>query len=411
MNSKTMRCGLLGRTLGHSYSPAIHRQLAGYSYDLFETEPEALSAFLQSGCFDGLNVTIPYKKDIIPYCAELSETARTIGAVNTIVRRPDGTLWGDNTDAYGFSMLVQSSGAEIRGKKALIFGSGGASATAQYVLRQMGAREVVVISRHGTNSYENLDRHADTEIAVNTTPVGMYPNTGVSPVDLSRFPKLEAALDVVYNPARTKFLLEAERLGLKRANGLLMLVAQAKKSCEDFLGEPIADERIGAITKALTAQMQNVILIGMPGSGKTTIGTRLAAQLGRTFLDADTVLEQKAGIPIPEIFRLEGEEGFRQRETAVLAELGKRSGLVIATGGGCVTRAENYPLLHQNGTIFCLTRDLSRLPISGRPVSQALGAEEIYRRRKPLYEKFADAMINNDRTVEDAVHQILEVLG
>ena len=370
-----------------------------------------LSAFLQSGCFDGLNVTIPYKKDIIPYCAELSETARAIGAVNTIVRRTDGTLWGDNTDAYGFSMLVQSSGAEIRGRKALIFGSGGASATAQYVLRQMGAREVVVISRHGTNSYENLDRHADTEIAVNTTPVGMYPNTGVSPVDLSRFPKLEAALDVVYNPARTKFLLEAERLGLKRANGLLMLVAQAKKSCEDFLGEPIADERIGAITKALTAQMQNVILIGMPGSGKTTIGTRLAAQLGRTFLDADTVLEQKAGIPIPEIFRLEGEEGFRQRETAVLTELGKHSGLVIATGGGCVTKSENYPLLHQNGTIFCLTRELDRLPLDGRPVSQALGAEEIYRRRKPLYEKFADAMINNDRTVEDAVHQILEVLG
>ena len=219
MNSKTLRCGLLGRTLGHSYSPAIHRQLAGYSYDLFETEPEALSAFLQSGCFDGLNVTIPYKKDIIPYCAELSETARAIGAVNTIVRRTDGTLWGDNTDAYGFSMLVQSSGAEIRGKKALIFGSGGASATAQYVLRQMGAREVVVISRHGTNSYENLDRHADTEIAVNTTPVGMYPNTGVSPVDLSRFPKLEAALDVVYNPARTKFLLEAERTFDARRTG------------------------------------------------------------------------------------------------------------------------------------------------------------------------------------------------
>ena len=190
-----------------------------------------------------------------------------------------------------------------------------------------------------------------------------------------------------------------------------MLTAQAKKSCEAFLGAPIADERIAAITKSLAAQMQNVVLIGMPGSGKTTIGTRLAAQLGRTFLDADTVLEQKAGMNIPEIFRLEGEDGFRQRETAVLAELGKRSGLVIAMGGGCVTRPENYPLLHQNGTIFCLTRDLSRLPISGRPVSQALGAEELYRRRKPLYEKFADAMIDNDRTVEDAVRQILEVLG
>ena len=384
MNSEALHCGLLGRTLGHSYSPAIHAQLADYSYLLYEKEPEELEHFLRSGEFDGLNVTIPYKKAVIPYCAELSDTARAIGAVNTIVRRPDGTLWGDNTDAYGFSMLVRSSGAEVRGKKALVFGSGGASATAQYVLRQMGAREVVVISRHGEHNYENLDLHADAQIAVNTTPLGMYPNTGASPVDLSRLPKLEAALDVVYNPARTEFLLQAERLGLKRANGLLMLVAQAKKSCEEFLGKPIADERIAAITKSLAVQMQNVILIGMPGSGKTTVGTGAAARLGRTFLDADAVLEQKAGMPIPEIFRLEGEEGFRQRETAVLAELGKQSGLVIATGGGCVTRPENYPLLHQNGMIFCLTRDLSRLPISGRPVSQALGAEEIYRRRKSL---------------------------
>ena len=410
MHSETLRCGLLGRTLGHSYSPAIHAQLADYTYSLYEKEPDELERFLRSGEFDGLNVTIPYKKAVIPYCAELSDTARAIGAVNTLVRRPDGTLWGDNTDAYGFSMLVRSSGADVRGKKALVFGSGGASATAQYVLRQMGAREIVVISRHGENNYENLDRHADAEIAVNTTPLGMYPNTGASPVDLNRFPKLEAALDVVYNPARTEFLLQAEKLGLKRENGLLMLAAQAKKSCEDFTGESIADERIGEITKTLAAQMQNVILIGMPGSGKTTVGTRLADQLGRRFLDADTVLEQKAGMNIPEIFRLEGEDGFRRRETAVLAELGKQSGLVVATGGGCVTRPENYPLLHQNGTIFCLRRELSLLPASGRPVSQALGAEEIYRRRKPLYERFADVMVDNDRTVDDAVRQILEVL-
>ena len=180
MDTKTLRCGLLGRKLGHSYSPAIHERLADYSYRLFEVEPEDLGAFLQEGGFDGLNVTIPYKKDVIPYCAELSDTARAIGAVNTLVRRADGTLWGDNTDAYGFSMLVQSSGADVAGKKALVFGSGGASATAQYVLRQLGAREVVVISRHGEDNYENLDRHADAQIAINTTPVGMYPNTGVS---------------------------------------------------------------------------------------------------------------------------------------------------------------------------------------------------------------------------------------
>ena len=244
MAFETLRCGLLGRTLGHSYSPAIHKELAGYSYRLFEVEPEQLGSFLTSGAFDGLNVTIPYKKDVIPYCAELSETARAIGAVNTIVRRPDGTLWGDNTDAYGFSMLVQACGADVAGKKALVFGSGGASLTAQHVLKALGAREVVVISRHGADNYENLDRHADAQIAVNTTPLGMYPNTGVSPVSLGRFPKLEAALDVVYNPARTEFLLQAERLGIPCANGLLMLTAQAKKSCEDFTGQPVPDSRM-----------------------------------------------------------------------------------------------------------------------------------------------------------------------
>ncbi len=312
MDTKTLRCGLLGRKLGHSYSPAIHERLADYSYRLFEVEPEDLGAFLQEGAFDGLNVTIPYKKDVIPYCAELSDTARAIGAVNTLVRRADGTLWGDNTDAYGFSMLVQSSGADVAGKKALVFGSGGASATAQYVLRRLGAREVVVISRHGEDNYENLDRHADAQIAVNTTPVGMYPNTGVSPVDLHRLPRLEAALDVVYNPARTEFLLQAEARGLQRANGLLMLAAQAKKSCEDFTGEPVDDAKIFSITKALEAQMHNVILIGMPGSGKTTIGTLVAKRLGRTFVDADSALEREAGMPIPEIFRLEGEAGFRR---------------------------------------------------------------------------------------------------
>ena len=289
--------------------------------------------------------------------------------------------------------------------------SGGASATAQYVLRQLGAREVVVISRHGEDNYENLDRHADAQIAVNTTPVGMYPNTGVSPVDLHRLPRLEAALDVVYNPARTEFLLQAEALGFRRANGLLMLAAQAKKSCEDFTGEPVDDAKIFSITKALEAQMHNVILIGMPGSGKTTIGALVAKRLGRTFVDADSALEREAGMPIPEIFRLEGEAGFRRRETAVLAELGRQSGLVLATGGGSVTREENYPLLHQNGEIFCLQRALERLPSAGRPVSQALGAQTIYAQRKPLYARFADAMIDNNGTPETAAAQILEVLG
>ena len=410
MDSK-LTCGLLGRKLGHSYSPAIHRQLADYSYALFEVEPEDLDTFLRSGRFEGLNVTIPYKKDVIAYCAELSDTARAIGAVNTLVRQPDGTLYGDNTDAYGFEMLVRSSGAEITGKKALVFGSGGASATAQYVLRKLGAREVVVISRRGENTYDNLARHADAQIAVNTTPVGMYPDTGVSPVQLSQLPALEAALDVVYNPARTDFLLQAESRGLKRENGLQMLVAQAKKSCEDFTGSALPDSVIPTITAALARDMQNIVLIGMPGCGKTSVGRALAETLHRPFLDADEILVQQAGMSIPDIFRLEGEDGFRRRETAVLAGLGKRSGCILATGGGCVTRAENYPLLHQNGTIFCLTRALDLLPSAGRPVSQALGAEAIYAQRKPLYERFADHMISNDGALSDTINEILEVLG
>lgn len=411
MDSNTLRCGLLGRTLGHSYSPAIHKQLAGYSYELFAVEPEDLGAFLTSGQFDGLNVTIPYKKAVILYCAALSDTARAIGAVNTIVRRADGTLFGDNTDAYGFAMLVQHSGADVTGKKALVFGSGGASATAQYVLRTLGAREVVVISRSGENNYENLERHADAELAVNTTPVGMYPHTGASPVDLDRLPKLEAALDVVYNPARTAFLLQAEKRGLRTENGLLMLVAQAKKSCEDFTGEPVDDARIGQIAAALEKSMRNIVLIGMPGCGKTSVGRLLAERLGRKFVDADDVLAQSAGMPVPEIFRLEGEDGFRRRETDTLRQLGMQSGLVIATGGGCVTREENYDLLHQNGTIVRLTRRLDRLPLSGRPVSQALGPEEIYRRRKPLYERFADVTAGNDGPIEETVRNLLEVLA
>lgn len=411
MASEPLRCGLLGRTLGHSYSPAIHSLLGEYSYSLIEKEPEELGAFLTSGCFDGLNVTIPYKKAVIPYCAALSDTAHAIGAVNTIVRREDGTLWGDNTDAYGFSMMIRASGTQVAGKKVLIFGSGGASLTAQYVLRQLGAREIVVISRRGEHTYETLSRHEDAQIAVNTTPVGMFPETGLAPAGLCRFPKLEAALDVIYNPARTAFLLQAEQLGLTCANGLLMLVAQAKKSSEAFTGRSIPDARIQSITDTLAASMQNIILIGMPGCGKSTVGRQLAKKLNRPFVDADTVLAQEAGLSIPEIFRLEGEEGFRRRETKVLSELGKQSGLVLATGGGCVTREENYPLLHQNGKIFCLQRPLQRLPSAGRPVSLSQGVAEIYRVRKPLYERFADVTIDNNGTVGAAVQQILEVIG
>lgn len=405
-----MRCGLLGKTLGHSYSPQIHAQLGDYSYELFEKQPEELENFLRHGEFDALNVTIPYKKAVLPYCAALSDAVKVIGSANTLVRQPDGTLFADNTDAFGFSCIADECGVDIAGKKALVFGSGGASVTAQYVLKTRGAREVVVVSRTGEHNYENLAEHADAEILVNTTPLGMYPNNGASPADLTRFPRCEAVLDVVYNPARTALLLQAEALGIPHAGGLLMLVAQAKRASELFTGSAIADTRIGEIYRALAVQMQNIVLVGMPGCGKSSVGTALAEQLSRPFVDADAEIEKAAGMPIPEFFKLYGEAAFRDLESRVLAELGKRFGAVIATGGGAVLREENYAALHQNGTIVWLTRDLARLPIDGRPVSQATSLDALFAARKARYERFADHIIDNNGALDDTVRAILEVL-
>ena len=401
-----MKCGLLGRKLGHSYSPQIHAHLGNYSYELFEKEPEEVADFLQNGDFTAINVTIPYKKAVMPYCSELTPRAIAMGSVNTIVRRPDNTLLGHNTDYFGFTSMVRRSGLEPKGKKVLVLGSGGASVTAVAVLREMGAR-VVVISRTGEDNYENLHRHADASIICNCTPVGMYPHNGVSPVDLSLFPRLEGVLDMIYNPARTKLLLDAEKRGLVAESGLWMLVAQAKEAAEWFAGTDIDDGKIAQIHALMHRQMENIILIGMPGSGKSTVGQLLAEKCGKTFVDADAEIMKTAGKPIPQIFAEGGEDGFRQWETKVLAELGKSSGIVLATGGGCVTREENYPLLHQNGTVFCLERSLDRLPTDGRPLSQASKLEEMFRIRKPLYDRFADHHIDNNGSVEDAVRAIL----
>ena len=405
-----MRCGLLGKTLGHSYSPQIHAQLGDYSYELFEKQPEELENFLRHGEFDALNVTIPYKKAVLPYCAVLSDAVKAIGSANTLVRQPDGTLFADNTDAFGFSCIADECGVDIAGKKALVFGSGGASVTAQYVLKTRGAREVLVISRSGEHNYENLEKNTDAEILVNTTPLGMYPNNGASPVDLTRFPRCEAVLDVVYNPARTALLLQAEALGIPHAGGLLMLVAQAKRASELFTGSAIADTRIGEIYRTLAVQMQNIVLVGMPGCGKSSIGTLLAEKLDRPFLDADAEIEKAVGMPIPDFFKLYGEAAFRDLESRVLAELGKRSGAVIATGGGAVLREENYAALHQNGTIVWLTRDLARLPIDGRPVSQATSLDALFAARKARYERFADHIIDNNGAPDETVRAILEAL-
>lgn len=405
-----LKCGLLGEKLGHSYSPQIHSMLADYEYKLFEKSPEELEAFLKSGEFDGLNVTIPYKKAVMPYCAELSPTAAQIGSVNTIVRRSDGSLYGDNTDAFGFENLIVHNGIEVKGKKALVLGTGGASVTAQAVLKNLGASEVVVISRRGEDNYENIAKHADAEIIANTTPVGMYPNNGKAAVDLTQFPKLSGVLDVVYNPARTALLLQAERLGIPCAGGLYMLVSQAKRSCELFTGKSIPDSEIDRIERVLSHQMQNIVIIGMPGSGKTTVSTMLAEKLGRKILDTDTMVAEKAGVTIPEIFAAQGEAGFRRLETEATAEVGKLSGNIISTGGGVVTVAENYELLHQNGVIVWIERDTNKLARDGRPISLSSDLNELYAARLPLYDRFADIKADNNGDINDTVNAIMEMI-
>lgn len=405
-----LKCGLLGEKLGHSYSPQIHSMLADYEYKLFEKSPEELEDFLKSGEFDGLNVTIPYKKSVMPYCAELSPTAAQIGSVNTIVRRSDGSLYGDNTDAFGFENLIVHNGIEVNGKKALVLGTGGASVTAQAVLKNLGASEVVVISRRGEDNYENIAKHRDAEIIANTTPVGMYPNNGKAAVDLEMFPKLGGVLDVVYNPARTALLLQAERLGIPCAGGLYMLVSQAKRSCELFTGKSIPDSEIDRIERVLSHQMQNIVIIGMPGSGKTTVSTMLAEKLGRKIFDTDTIVSENAGMTIPEIFAVQGEAGFRRLETEVTAEVGKLSGNIISTGGGVVTVADNYGLLHQNGVIVWIERDTNKLARDGRPISLSSDLNELYAARLPLYDRFADIKADNNGDINDTVNAIMEMI-
>ena len=404
-----MNCGLLGRKLSHSYSPQIHAYLGDYSYRLFEREPDALEDFLKNGQFSGLNVTIPYKKDVISFCAALSPAAEKLGAVNTILRQPDGSLIGHNTDYFGFSSTMKKVRLDVTGKKVLVLGSGGASATAVAVLTELGAN-VIVISRSGENNYQNLKQHEDAALIVNATPVGMYPNTQVSPLSLDGFQALEGVIDIIYNPSRTNLLLEAEKRGIIAENGLWMLVAQAKESAEWFTGKKISDNVISVIYNKLKQQMENIILIGMPGCGKSTVGRILALMCDKVFVDADSYLEASAKMPTGDIIQNFGEDHFRKLETQVLTELGKQSGLVIATGGGCVTRPENYPLLHQNGKIVWIQRDISLLPIDGRPLSQTGKLSQMYQIRKPLYEEFSDYSVNNALDPNSTAKEILSCL-
>ncbi len=405
-----MEYGLLGETLGHSFSPQIHAALADYDYRLYPTPPEAVEDLFRRRAFKGLNVTIPYKQTVIPLCDEVDAGAAAIGAVNTVVNR-DGKLTGYNTDIDGLIYLAKRTRVDMAGKKAVILGSGGTSRTARAAARALGASEVAVISRHGEDNYENLSRHGDAQVLINTTPVGMFPHAGVSPVSLDAFPKLEGVLDVVYNPLRTALVMEAEKRGIPCSCGLPMLVAQAKRAAELFTGAAIPDHRLESVIAALTAQVQNVVLIGMPGCGKSAIGRTLARRLGKPFVDLDHLAADRAGKSIPEMFAQEGEDAFRSLESELVREAGAQTGCVLSTGGGVVTREENYPPLHQNGVIVHIRRDIRLLPTAGRPVSQSTDLHALWRRREPLYHAFADLTVDNDSTIEGAAAEIEKELN
>jgi len=397
------RFGLLGERLTHSFSPSIHAELCDYEYLLYEKKPDELEDFFKNGDFDGLNVTIPYKQDVIPYCQSLSKTAQIIGSVNTITRLPDGTFHGDNTDACGLAYLFERAKADFSQGKTLILGGGGSSLTAQMVLRDI-AQEVVVISRSGANNYENIHKHYDATAIINTTPVGMYPNNGVSPIDLKMFKQCRIVIDLIYNPARTELLLQAEELGIANQNGMPMLVVQAKKSAECFSGKLIDGDKVESITTKIENETRNIVLIGMPGCGKTSIGKALAEKTGRAFADTDDWVECATGTSIANIFAQDGEDIFRKTETDALRALCKRSGLVIATGGGVVTRPENKNIIRQNSVVIYLERNIEDLATVGRPLSMRDGADALAAVRIPLYEQWSDLKLAGN-SIEQAAEE------
>ena len=410
-NFSNYKCGLIGKTLGHSYSPQIHAYFGEYEYKLYEMPEEEVGTFLKTADYTALNVTIPYKKTVMPFLDEISDEAKRIGSVNTITRTANGGLRGDNTDYYGFSYMLDYAGIDVEGKKVLVIGDGGASMMARTVAADRKAREIVIITEE-TNNHETLSQHSDCEILFNTTPVGMYPKAGKTPVSLDYFPKLEGIVDVIYNPAITRLAYDAKVRGIKWITGLTMLVAQAKMASELFTGSKIDDAEIARVTTAVANSMKNILLVGMPGCGKSTIGGKLAELTGRKFVDTDELIAERAGTTIPEIFAAHGEAYFRKLETEVLAEVSQKSELIIATGGGVVTRPENHPLCNQNSIVAFLNRDISILPKDGRPISQSRDLGELFRERLPLYRAVCDFEIAVDTTdVEVNAKKILDKVG
>ena len=406
-----MTCGLIGRRLGHSYSPQIHRALADYDYKLWELEPEELKTFFRRQDFTGVNVTIPYKQAVIPLLDELSETARAIGAVNTVVRR-GGTLHGDNTDFAGMAALIRHIGLSLEGKKVLILGTGGTSKTAVAVARSLGAAEVYRLSRSGRDgalTYEDAARlHADADVLINTTPGGMYPAVEGCPVALDAFPNLSGVVDAVYNPLRTNLVLQARSRGIPAEGGLYMLAAQASYASALFRGCETSQRDIDLAYQTVRREMENIVLIGMPSSGKSTVGRALAERLGKRFADSDALVTERIGMPIADYFAQRGEAAFREREQEAVADLAATGGQVIATGGGAILRPENVTALRRSGRLVFLDRSPEKLiATADRPLaSDRETLQRRYAERYDLYCAAADLHIDGDGTVEETAQRI-----
>ena len=406
-----MEYGLIGEKLPHSFSKEIHEKLAGYDYQLKELTPAQLPDFLKKRAFKGVNVTIPYKQAVIPYLDEIDDKARAIGAVNTIVNR-EGKLIGYNTDYDGMVALIRHAGLSLADKTVLILGTGGTSKTAMAVAADLGAASVQRVSRTGKDgaiSYEEAQR-LPVQILINTTPSGMYPNPDGQPMDLSRFGWLEGVLDAVYNPLRTRLVLQARDNGARAQSGLYMLVAQAAVACEHFLGEKLPAGALQTVYRAIHGEKQNIVLTGMPGSGKSTVGRILAREMGREFVDTDTEIIRLAKKPISDIFAQRGEAYFRDLESQVIAQLAQRTGLVIATGGGAILRAENVRRLRQNGRIYFLDRPVEDIvPTDDRPLSRDREAlEKRYAERYPRYVTAADTRIPVNGSADTVAKAIRE---
>ncbi len=403
-----MEFGLIGEKLGHSYSPQIHRVFGDYAYGLYPMPREEMEALLRGRAFRGLNVTIPYKTAVLPFCDEVSDTVREAGSANTLYFR-DGRLCAENTDLAGMLFMLQQAGISLAGKKAVILGSGGTSLTAQAACRREKAREWVVVSRSGPVTYEDLyARHTDAEVILNATPVGMYPGNLLSPVELEQFPALSGVADVIYNPARTALILDAEERRLPCADGLWMLAAQAWHAARLFLNREIPQDRIREAYRAVRRECMNLVLVGMPGSGKTTLGRMAARMMGRRFVDLDAEIEKRAG-PIPQIFARQGEQAFRDLESEAVRTFGRESGLVISAGGGAVLRRENVRALRQNGVLALIRRPVRLLSTEGRPLSAGPEAlENMEKRRMPCYLACADYTVWNADALQNAAVRLTE---